>query len=239
MWKEELTMETLINITNLTKSYGKKQVLKNVNLQMNKGQIIGLLGPNGSGKTTLIKILCGLLKAYDGEVSIDGRNVGQYTKSVISYLPDEPYFANWMKAKDAVKLFCDMYTDFDHDRCQMMMSRFGIENNMMIKTMSKGTKEKFQLCLVMARKAKIIILDEPIGGVDPAARDIILDTILSNYSEEQTILIATHLIADIERIFDSVIFLKEGNIILDGDVETIRQDSNQSIDEMFRDKFKY
>lgn len=232
-------METLINITNVTKSYGKKEVLKNVNLQLKKGQIIGLLGPNGSGKTTLIKILCGLLKAYDGEVLIDGRTVGDYTKSIVSYLPDEPYFADWMKVKDALKIFSDMYADFDLERCATMMNRFEITDKMVIKTMSKGTKEKFQLCLVMARKASIIVLDEPIGGVDPAARDIILDTILSNYSEEQTILIATHLIADIERIFDSVIFIKNGEIILEDEVENIRQESSQSIDELFREKFKY
>lgn len=232
-------METLININGLTKSYGHKVALHDVNLQMKKGNIIGLLGPNGSGKTTLIKILCGLLKDYDGEISIDGREVGVYSKSIISYLPDEPYFASWMKVKDVIKVFQDMYADFDTERCARLSDRFGISDDMLIKTMSKGTKEKFQLCLVMARRAKIIILDEPIGGVDPAAREVILDTILSNYFEDQTILIATHLIADIERIFNSVIFIKDGEIILDNDVETIRQETGKSIDELFREKFRY
>lgn len=232
-------METLININGLTKSYGHKVALHDVNLQMKKGNIIGLLGPNGSGKTTLIKILCGLLKDYDGEISIDGREVGVYSKSIISYLPDEPYFASWMKVKDVIKVFHDMYADFDTERCARLSDRFGISDDMLIKTMSKGTKEKFQLCLVMARRAKIIILDEPIGGVDPAAREVILDTILSNYFEDQTILIATHLIADIERIFNSVIFIKDGEIILDNDVETIRQETGKSIDELFREKFRY
>lgn len=232
-------METLVNIKDLNKTYGKKIALKDINLHMKKGNIIGLLGPNGSGKTTLIKVMSGLLKDYNGELLIDGRNVGAYTKSIISYLPDEPYFPEWMKVKDAIKLFHEMYTDFDMERCSKMTERFEITDKMLIKTMSKGTKEKFQLCLVMARRAKIIILDEPIGGVDPAAREVILDTILSNYSEDQTILIATHLIADIERIFDSVIFIKNGEIILEDEVENIRQTSGKSIDELFREEFKY
>ena len=202
-------MEAMINISGLSKSYGHKEILHNVNLQMKRGNIIGLLGPNGSGKTTLIKILCGLLREYRGEIVIDGHPIGVHSKSIISYLPDEPYFAAWMKVKDAIGIFCDMYA------------------------------EKFQLSLVMARRAKIIILDEPIGGVDPAARDVILDTILSNSFEEQTILIATHLIADIERIFDSVIFIQEGNITLDRDVEELRQETGKSIDELFREKFRY
>lgn len=232
-------MEAMINISGLSKSYGHKEILYNVNLQMKRGNIIGLLGPNGSGKTTLIKILCGLLREYRGEIVIDGHPIGVHSKSIISYLPDEPYFAAWMKVKDAIGIFCDMYADFDVERCRELCKRFDIQNNMLIKTMSKGTKEKFQLSLVMARRAKIIILDEPIGGVDPAARDVILDTILSNSFEEQTILIATHLIADIERIFDSVIFIQEGNITLDRDVEELRQETGKSIDELFREKFRY
>lgn len=232
-------METLVNIQGLSKKYGNKEALKDVNLQMKKGSIVGLLGPNGSGKTTLIKVLCGLLKDYHGDVAVDGRTIGEYTKSIISYLPDEPYFASWMKVKDAIKLFHDMYSDFDMERCARLINRFEITDNMLIKTMSKGTKEKFQLSLVMARRAKIIILDEPIGGVDPAAREVILDTILSNYSSDQTILIATHLIADIERIFDSIVFIKDGEVILADEVESIRQETGKSIDELFREKFRY
>lgn len=232
-------METILDVKNVTKMYGNKLVLKNINLQCASGQIIGLLGPNGSGKTTIIKILTGLIKDYGGQVSIDGHTVDAYTKSIVSYLPDEPYFADWMKVNDVLHIFVDMYADFDMGRCLETLKRFQIEENMRIKTMSKGMKEKFQLALVMSRNAKLIILDEPIGGVDPAARDVILDTIIENYREDQTILIATHLIADIERIFGSVIFLKEGEIILHEDVDELRMKTGSSVDELFREKFKY
>ena len=232
-------MEKLIEICGLNKSYGKKQVLNNVDLTVENGQIIGLLGPNGSGKTTMLKIMTGLLKDYQGVVKIDGKSVGAESKAVVSYLPDEPYFSDWMKVNDVLGIFRDMYHDFDEKKCKRIMDKFKIDNKMRIKSMSKGTKEKFQLALVMSRKAKLIIMDEPIGGVDPAAREVILDTILENYDENQTILIATHLIADIERIFSNVVFIKEGNIVLDKDVETLRQETGKSIDELFREEFKY
>lgn len=232
-------MEKLIEICGVSKAYGKKQALHNIDLFFEGGQIIGLLGPNGSGKTTLLKIMTGLLKDYDGIVRIDGKPIGVETKAVVSYLPDEPYFSDWMKVKDAIAIFADMYADFDLDRCLSIMARFQIEEGMRIKTMSKGTKEKFQLALVMSRKAKIIILDEPIGGVDPAAREVILDTILENYSPDQTILIATHLIADIERIFSSVVFIKNGQIVLNKEVEDVRQETGKSVDELFREEFRY
>lgn len=232
-------MESILDVKHVTKMYGNTLVLKNIDIACTPGQIIGLLGPNGSGKTTLIKILTGLIKDYGGSVCIDGHSVDAYTKSIVSYLPDEPYFADWMKVKDALKIFIDMYADFDLERCLKTMERFQIQEDMRIKTMSKGTKEKFQLALVMSRNAKIIILDEPIGGVDPAAREVILDTILENYRDDQTILIATHLIADIERIFGSVIFLKEGEVILHEDVEELRIRTGKSVDELFREKFKY
>lgn len=231
-------MDELIKIQGLTKRFGKKYALSQVNLDVKRGKIIGLLGPNGSGKTTLIKILNGLIKDYEGTLNIDGHQVGAYTKSIISYLPDEPYFADWMLVKDALAIFRDLYKDFDYSLAVSIMGRFSIDDKMRIKTMSKGTKEKFQLALVMSRKAQIIILDEPIGGVDPAAREVILDTILNNYSEDQTIIIATHLIADIEKIFDTVIFIKEGNVVLNKEVEMIRQESGKSIDETFREVFK-
>ena len=211
---------------------------KRQDIFLQPGQIVGLLGPNGSGKTTLIKILTGLLKDYSGVVKINGKAIGTETKAIVSYLPDEPYFSDWMKVKDALSIFMDMYADFDYAKCLEIMKKFQIEENVRIKTMSKGTKEKFQLALVMSRKAKLIILDEPIGGVDPAA-EVILDTILENYSPEQTILIATHLIADIERIFSNVIFIKKGKIVLNKEVEEIRQESNKSIDELFREEFRY
>lgn len=231
--------EVIVDVQAVTKLYGKKRALQNVSFSCKGGQIIGLLGPNGSGKTTMIKILTGLITAYDGTVSIDGLTIGEKTKAMVSYLPDEPYFADWMKAKDALQIFVDMYQDFDLERCLTIMRRFQIDETMRIKTMSKGTKEKFQLALVMSRKAKLIVLDEPIGGVDPAAREVILDTILENYSSDQTILIATHLIADIERIFDSVIFIKDGEIIINDEVEELRSTTQKSIDELFREKFKY
>lgn len=232
-------MEKLIEICGLSKAYGKKQALHNVDMVFEGGQIIGLLGPNGSGKTTLLKVMTGLLKDYDGVVRIDGKDIGADTKAVVSYLPDEPYFSDWMKVKDALAIFVDMYADFDLDKCLSIMSRFQIDESMRIKTMSKGTKEKFQLALVMSRKAKIIVLDEPIGGVDPAAREVILDTILENYSADQTILIAPHLIADIERIFSTVVFIKNGQIVLNKEVEEVRQETGKSIDELFREEFRY
>lgn len=230
--------EVLLDIQGVSKAYGKTVALHNVSLQISSGKIVGLLGPNGSGKTTLIKVLNGLLKDYDGSITIDGHTIGAETKSIVSYLPDEPYFADWMYAKDALSLFCDMYQDFDYSRAIELMKRFKLTDKMKIKSMSKGMKEKFQLALVMSRKARLIILDEPIGGVDPAAREVILDTILNNYSEDQTILIATHLIADIERIFDSVVFIKEGNIVLDKEVEAVRQETGKSVDELFREEFR-
>ena len=238
-WKRGCTMEKLIEISGLSKAYGKKQALHNVDMVFEGGQIIGLLGPNGSGKTTLLKVMTGLLKDYDGVVKIDGTCIGAETKAMVSYLPDEPYFSDWMKVKDALAIFVDMYADFDLDKCLTIMRRFQIDDGMRIKTMSKGTKEKFQLALVMSRKAKIIVLDEPIGGVDPAAREVILDTILENYSPEQTILIATHLIADIERIFSTVVFIKNGQIVLNSEVEDVRQETGKSIDELFREEFRY
>lgn len=231
--------DAIVSVTGLNKSFGKKEVLKDVSFTCKGGSIVGLLGPNGSGKTTLIKILTGLITGYTGDVRIDDQPIGTKTKATVSYLPDEPYFADWMKAKDALAIFTDLYRDFDYLRCLEIMQRFQIDENMQIKTMSKGTKEKFQLALVMSRHAKLIVLDEPIGGVDPAAREVILDTILSNYREDQTILIATHLIADIERIFDSVLFIKEGKIVLDDNVEELRLKTQKSIDELFREEFKY
>ena len=228
----------MIQIQNLNKSYGKKQVLKDVNLQTTSGKIVGLLGPNGSGKTTLIKILNGLLKDYQGNILIDGQTIGVHSKEVISYLPDEPYFENWMTTSDALHLFKDLYQDFDLDQALSLMERMNIEKKIKIKELSKGMKEKFQLALVMSRKAKIYILDEPIGGVDPAARDFILDVILNNYNQDAVVLLSTHLIADIEKIFDEVIFLKDGEVLLHEDSEELRMKRQASIDSIFREEFK-
>ena len=228
----------LLQIQNVSKFYGSKKVLSDVNLNLKSGKIIGLLGPNGSGKTTLIKILNGLLKEYEGNITIDGKEIGVHSKEIISYLPDEPYFENWMTTTDALNLFKDMYKDFDYEKATSLMSRMNLEKGVKIKELSKGMKEKFQLALVMSRKAKLYILDEPIGGVDPAARDFILDVILNNYEQDATILLSTHLISDIEKIFDEVIFLKNGSIVLHEDSEELRMQRQLSIDEIFREEFK-
>jgi len=228
----------LVEIKNCIKHYGSHTALSHVSLSLDSGKIIGILGPNGSGKTTLIKILTGLLKDYLGSIKIDGHAIGSYTKSIVSYLPDDSYFSDWMKAKDALNLFSDMYADFDMTKAMTLMKRLNLSPEMKIKTMSKGMKEKFQLSLVMSRNAKLYILDEPIGGVDPAARELILDIILNNYNEESTVLLSTHLITDIERIFDEVIFLKEGEVVLHESAETLRENTGKSIDEIFREVFK-
>lgn len=225
-------MSELIKIQDLNKKYGKKQVLKDVNLTLHGGQIVGLLGPNGSGKTTLIKVLNGLLKEYDGDVQIDQQAIGIHSKKIISYLPDEPYFENWMTTSDALNLFVDMYDDFDLNKALSLMERMDIEKKVKIKELSKGMKEKFQLILVMSRKAKIYILDEPLGGIDPAARELILDTILNNYAEDALVLLSTHLIADIEKIFDEVIFIKNGEIILHENSEDLRMKRQASINDI-------
>lgn len=231
-------MSELIKIQDLNKKYGKKQVLKDVNLTLHGGQIVGLLGPNGSGKTTLIKVLNGLLKEYDGDIQIDQQAIGIHSKKIISYLPDEPYFENWMTTSDALNLFVDMYDDFDLNKALSLMERMDIEKKVKIKELSKGMKEKFQLVLVMSRKAKIYILDEPLGGIDPAARELILDTILNNYAEDALVLLSTHLIADIEKIFDEVIFIKNGEIILHENSEDLRMKRQASINDIFKEEFK-
>ena len=230
--------KALIQIRDLTKSYNQITALKRLNLDLIPGQIIGLLGPNGSGKTTLIKILTGLLRDYEGEVLIDGHHPGAYTKGLISYLPDEHYFSDWMRAGDALKIFDDMYQDFDIAQAMILMKRLDLNPRLRIKSMSKGMKEKFQLCLVMSRKARIYILDEPIGGVDPAARELILDIILNNYAEDAIVMISTHLISDIEKIFDDVIFLKNGELVLHENSEQLREENGKSVDELFREVFK-
>ena len=231
-------MSELIKIQDLNKKYGKKQVLKEVNLTLHGGQIVGLLGPNGSGKTTLIKVLNGLLKEYVVDVQIDQKALGIHSKKIISFLPDEPYFENWMTTSDALNLFVDMYDDFDLNKALSLMERMDIEKKVKIKELSKGMKEKFQLILVMSRKAKIYILDEPLGGIDPAARELILDTILNNYAEDALVLLSTHLIADIEKIFDEVIFIKNGEIILHENSEDLRMKRQASINDIFKEEFK-
>ncbi len=231
-------MNELLKINNVNKRYGHFKALNNVSLTLSEGKIIGLLGPNGSGKTTLIKIINGLLKEYDGEILINGNKIGEKTRKIISYLPDENYFQDWMYVRDVLGIFSDLYEDFDKENCLLLMKRFNLDKNMKIKAMSKGMKEKFQLSLVMSRKAKIYILDEPIAGVDPAAREVILDVILNNYEKDSLVLISTHLISDLETIFDDVIFLKEGKVVLHQETEELRMQRKQSIDEAFREVFR-
>lgn len=228
----------LIQCQDVWKSYGKKEALRGLNLQLESGKIVGLLGPNGSGKTTLIKILNGLLRAEQGTVLIDGEEPGTYTKSIISYLPDKPYFAGWMKVSDLFDLFEDFYEDFEREKAERMCKTLQIDTNLRMKTLSKGTKEKVQLILVMSRRAKLYLLDEPIAGVDPAARDFILSTILNNYNPDGTVLISTHLISDVERVLDEVVFIQNGQVVRQQMVDDIREKEGKSVDELFRDVFR-
>lgn len=230
--------ETLVQISGLKKKYGKRCALNGVDLAIGSGRIVGLLGPNGAGKTTLIKILNGLLQPDQGTVTIDGNPIGALTKADVSYLPDQPYFADWMRVADVFDLFSDFYQDFDRAHAESMCQGLGVNPRQKIKSMSKGTKEKVQLILVMSRSAKLYLLDEPIAGVDPAARDLILDTILSNYRPESTVVISTHLIGDIERVLDEVIFLQNGEVMLHETTDAIREREGKSVDELFRERFR-
>ena len=217
--------DNLIVCQGLVKSYGHKAALTGIDLEVGRGRIVGLLGPNGSGKTTLIKLLCGLLRPTAGNLAVAGLPVGPETKALVSYLPDRMYFASWMRA-------------VDYDKALAMCRSLGVEPKDRLKSMSKGTKEKVQLVLVMARKAQLYLLDEPIAGVDPAARDFILRTILTNYNEEGTVLISTHLIADIEKVLDEVILLKDGALMLHESVDHIREERGKSVDALFREIFR-
>jgi len=227
----------LTECKNLCKSYGGKTALENVNLNIESGKIIGLLGPNGSGKTTLIKILSGILSASSGEVLVEGHPIGLETKKIVSYLPERTYLSEWMSVKQTVDFFADFYADFSRETAYDMLKRLNIDPADRLKTMSKGTREKVQLILVMSRSARLYLLDEPIGGVDPAARDYILKAILSNYSENSSVIISTHLISDIEHVLDEVIFLKYGQITLHSSVDEIREQHGKSVDALFREVF--
>ena len=231
-------MESIVEFNSVYKSYGKKEVLKDINLNIPKGRIIGLLGPNGSGKSTMIKLINGLLSQDSGSIYINGLKPSKETKKIVSYLPERTYLNDWMKVKDMLGFFKDFYTDFDLEKAEEMLKNLNISKDEKLRTMSKGTKEKVQLILVMSRKADLYILDEPIGGVDPAARSYILKTIMTNYLENSTLLIATHLISEIENICDEVIFISKGNIVLQGDVDEIREEKGKSIDALFREEFK-
>lgn len=229
---------SLVSITNLTKKYGVEPAVDDISLNLEGGQIIGLLGPNGSGKTTLIKMLNGLLVPTKGEILVDGKNIGPETKAVISYLPDQTYLNMNQKVSEVISLFETFYADFDKNRAYDMLAKLNIKPEDKLKTMSKGTKEKVQLILVMSRRAKLYVLDEPIAGVDPAARDYILEVILSNYDPESTIIISTHLISDVEKILDRAVFIKKGKIVMDSSVDEIRMNEGKSVDALFREVFK-
>jgi ABC-2 type transport system ATP-binding protein len=231
-------MSTLLECKNLSKRYEKGMALSDLTLKLESGRIIGLLGPNGSGKTTLLKLINGLLVPTSGEVRILGNTPGVETKSVISYLPDQTYLSANQKVTQIIDTFADFYADFDRSRAYHMLQKLNIQPSERLKTMSKGTQEKVQLILVMSRRAKLYCLDEPIAGVDPAARDYILTTILNNYAEDATILISTHLIQDIENILDEVVVLQNGKLKLQASVEDIRMERGVSIDTMFREVFK-
>lgn len=229
---------TIIKLENVVKRYGKKEALKGINLDIPKGKIVGLLGPNGSGKSTMIKLLNGLLQPDEGTIEIAGMKPSIETKKIVSYLPERTYLSEWMKMKDLLKFFSDFYEDFDLEKAEEMIEALNINVDEKIKDMSKGTKEKVQLILVMSRDADVYILDEPIGGVDPAARSFIMRTILQNFSEESTLIIATHLISEIENICDEIIFLSYGEIKLQGNVDEIREEKGKSIDALFREEFR-
>ena len=232
-------MNPILDCRNLSKKYGNHfYALNDLTLSLDSGQIVGLLGPNGSGKTTLIKLINGLLNPSSGEVLIDGKAPGVDTKKIVSYLPERTYLDESMKVRDIIRFFADFYDNFITDRAYQMLSDLEISADARLRTLSKGTKEKVQLILVMSRDAKLYILDEPIGGVDPAARDYILHTILANYNEESTILLSTHLIHDIENILDRVVFLKEGRLAMNAPVDDIRMEQGRSVDTLFREVFR-
>ncbi len=231
-------MTALVQFEHVTKQYGSKKALDDISFTIEPGKIYGLLGPNGSGKSTTIKIINDLLQPTSGAVLVNGAAPGVASKQIISYLPDRNYLNDWMKVEDTFKLFSDFYVDFDRQRAEEMLRSLNIDAKARLKTLSKGTLEKVQLILIMARRAKLYVLDEPIAGVDPAARDYIMQTILSNYGEDSSILISTHLITDIEKILDEVLFIQNGKLVLQGAVDDIRAEHGKSIDGLFREVFK-
>jgi len=231
-------MSPILECHGLTKKFGSTTALSNINLQIERGQIIGLLGPNGSGKTTLLKLANELLTPTEGSIHIDGKKPGIETKKIVSYLPEKTYLNDWMRVQQIIDFFADFYDNFNPGKAYDMLKRLNIDPQDRLKTLSKGTKEKVQLILVMSREAELYLLDEPIGGVDPAARDYILETILSNYNENATMIISTHLIADIEKILDYVVFINHGQIVLTSTVDDIRDQKGKSVDALFREVFK-
>jgi len=228
----------LLKCESVSKSFGNKKVLKNINLTIPKGKIIGLLGKNGTGKSTLIKLINDLLTVDEGKILVNGTKVGVESKKIISYLPERTYLDKSMTVDETIKYFTDFYDDFDANKARKLLKDLDLDINQKLSKMSKGMQEKVSLVLVMSRSAKLYILDEPLGGVDPATRDYILDTILSNFNEGASVIISTHLISDIERILDEVIFIDKGKIVLQSDADELRNKESSSIDEIFRRMFK-
>lgn len=233
-----MSTSSLLRLEHVQKNYGKTEALSGVNLDIQPGRIVGLLGPNGSGKTTIIKLINGLLQPTSGQVLIHGEKPSPNTKKVVSYLPDTTYLGDNMKIKEVFAMFQDFYSDFDQAKANHLLEDLKLDEKSRLKNLSKGNKEKVQLILVMSRKADLYVLDEPIGGVDPAARDYILKTIIQNRSENSSVLISTHLISDIEDILDDVIFIKDGEILLQEDANELRRKHDNSIDHIFRDQFR-
>ena len=232
-------MSELLRCENLTKKYTNTTALNKINLTLESGKIVGLLGPNGSGKTTLIKLINGLLTPTEGEILINGKKPGIETKREVAYLPDNSYLNSWMTVRQIVDFFKDFYEDFREDVAYTMLNRLSITPDVKLKTLSKGNKEKVCLILVMSRNAKLYVLDEPIAGVDPAARDYVISTIINNYNPEATVLISTHLISDIEEVLDEAIFIQNGDILLKKSIDEIREENGKSVNELFREVFRW
>ncbi|MDD4213061.1 MAG: ABC transporter ATP-binding protein [Bacilli bacterium] len=233
-----MEQEIIVHVENLTKRYGDTIALNQINLDLYKGKIVGLLGPNGCGKTTFIKILANLLNEYEGKITVNGCMPGAQTKAMISYLPDRNFIPETWTAKMAIDFFKDFYSDFNETKAIKLITKLQINPLMKFRAMSKGTKEKLQLILVLSRNAHLYLFDEPIAGVDPAARDLIFELILENYNKEATVIISTHLIYDVEKILDYVVFLKNGIVTRYGDVDTIREKTQKSIELLFKEDFK-
>lgn len=230
--------DCLVQAERLVKSYSGPPALQELNLSLPSGKIIGLLGPNASGKTTFIKLLAGLLTPTTGSITVAGLTPGPETKAIVSYLPERPYFNSWMRVSECLDFFCDFYADFDRALAERMLSDLGVATDAKLRTLSKGTKEKVQLVLVMARRARLYLLDEPIAGVDPAARDYILRTIISTYNKEASVILSTHLLADVESVLDQFVLLHNGRLLMYGNVAELREEKGMSLDEYFREVFR-
>lgn len=235
--REELDMSSILELSNVSKNYGSKRALRDVSLRIEPGKIVGLLGSNGSGKSTLMKLAAGLLHPSSGTIEINGRPVGLETKTLVSFMPDRPLTESWMKVRDAVTYFRDFFPDFDEAKAREMLAFMKLDAGERVRNLSKGMNERLQLTLALSRKAHLYLLDEPIAGVDPVARGKILDAIVKFYDEDSSLIISTHLVSDIERIFDEVVFIREGEMLMKEEVETLRLQHGKSVDDMFKEVY--